>query len=160
MIDDLELLLRRSVEEVFGTMLKKVARPVAVPSSFVNHSLDVASSVGFIGELTGVIYVFSTSGFAHRLTHQILDLPEGEEVSPEMVNDAMGEVANMIVGNLKASLSDRGISCVLTIPSIVRGSHFAIETVSSATRRVVCFRCGDQDTLVTEIMIKPIEGND
>ena len=47
--------------------------------------------------------------------------------------------------------------CVLTIPSIVRGSNFSIEAISSTTRRVLCFRCKDSHNLVVEILIKPEE---
>jgi chemotaxis protein CheX len=48
---------------------------------------------------------------------------------------------------------DRGLACVLTIPSIIRGSSFSIEPVSSAERRVYFFDC-DQYRLGVEVMLK------
>ena len=80
-------------------------------------------------------------------------------VDVEQKIDAMGELANMIVGSVKAALVEKGKSCVLTIPSIVRGSNISIEAISTATRRVLCFQCGDSQKLVVELMIKPPEAN-
>jgi chemotaxis protein CheX len=72
----------------------------------------------------------------------------------EMVNDAFGELTNMIVGHIKSRLGDRGIQCVLTIPSILRGSHFTIESTSSTRRRVSTFRCAGSPVVV-EVLLKP-----
>jgi chemotaxis protein CheX len=71
-----------------------------------------------------------------------------------MVNDAIGELANMTVGHMKSRLSDRGMPCVLTIPSVVRGRQLSIEPVSSTERRLFVFRCNDNQ-LVLEVFIKP-----
>ena len=60
----------------------------------------------------------------------------------------------MVVGKLKSRLSDRGIPCVLTIPSIVRGSQFTIQPVSTSERKVFAYRCGGNQLLV-EVLIKP-----
>ena len=120
----------------------------------------IAGSVGFIGKITGVVHVFATTGFAQQISRTLLNLPNDQVASDEMVNDTLGELANMVAGQLKLLLADHGVPCVLTIPSILRGSRFAIEAVSTAIRRVVCFRCGDQETLIAEIMIKRSEASD
>jgi len=66
----------------------------------------------------------------------------------------------MVVGSVKAAMVERGMSCVLTIPSIVRGSNISIEAISTATRRVLCFQFDDNQKLVVELMIKPPEDNE
>ncbi len=155
MIDDMEQLIGLSVREVFGTMLNFAVEPLAPNTELVNGEAHVASAVGFIGRLTGVVYLYCTASFARRITSGLLGLAENEIDSDEMVNDAMGELGNMVVGHLKSRLSDRGIPCVLTIPSIVRGSHFSIEPVSTTERRVFGFRC-DTSQLILEVLIKPV----
>lgn len=40
----------------------------------------------------------------------------------------------MVVGHFRSRLADRGIPCVLTIPSIVRGHQFGIEPVSAGCK--------------------------
>jgi chemotaxis protein CheX len=59
----------------------------------------------------------------------------------------------MVVGQIKSQMSDRGMPCVLTIPSIVRGSHFVIESVRATARQISTFRCGDEWVMV-ETLIK------
>lgn len=154
MIDQIEALVTDSVTRVFETMLNLKATVTPSPPDLWNGETHVAGSVGFIGRLSGVVYLYTSASFARRLTRVLLGLGENEVDGNEMVNDAVGELANMIVGQIKSQLSDRGMPCVLTIPSIVRGSHFVIEAVSSTTRRLVAFRCADQSFLV-ETLIKP-----
>ena len=88
------------------------------------------------------------------MASRMLSMPEAEIEGNEMVNDVMGEVSNMVVGNIKSRLCDRGMECVLTIPSIVRGNHFSIEPVSSTERNVMSFRC-EGSQLVVEVLLKP-----
>jgi len=157
MIDELEVLLRSAVTGVLRTALNLDVRVVPVEKESLGVESHIASCVGFIGRMTGVVYLYAQAQFAARMTGIILGLGEKEFGGDEMVNDAMGELANMVVGNFKAALAERGQTCVLTIPSIVRGSNFSIESVTSTTRRVLCFRCNSSDNLVVEILIKPLD---
>lgn len=159
MIDDLEDMLKNSVGEVFRKMLKTEPEPIPLTNDAIHGDSHIASAVGFIGDLTGVVYIYASADFATRLTSVMLEMTPTEIDGDEMVNDCMGELANMIVGNVKAQIVEKGKSCVLTIPSIVRGSNISIEAISSATRRVLCFRCVDNQNLVVEIMIKPLDEN-
>ena len=154
MIDDLEVLLKSAVCDVLRTMLNFDAHSVPLDKEVAKSEAHVAGSVGFIGTMSGVVYIYTSATFAARMTSLLLGLAEREIPADELVNDAMGELANMIVGNFKSALVERGLSCVLTIPSIVRGTHFSIEAVSSTTRRVLCFRCDDSHHLVVETLIK------
>jgi len=154
MIDDLEDLQQAAVVEVFGTMIGLQVRPEAPNTPIVSEGSTVAGAVGFIGRLTGVVYVYAPAPFTVRLTEKLLGMDGNEVERDEMVNDATGELANMIVGHLKSRLSVRGNSCVMTIPSIVRGTNFHIEPVSSSIRRVFSFRSLEHQ-LVVEIMMKP-----
>ena len=155
MIEDIEQLIGTAVGEVFGTMLNLPVAPEPKDTPIQNGEAHVASSVGFIGRLTGVVFLYSTNTFAKRMTGRLLGLEQHEVEGDEMVNDAMGELANMVVGNIKSRLSDRGMPCVLTIPSIVRGQHLSIEPVSSTQRRVFSFRSVDNQRVV-ELLLKGV----
>jgi chemotaxis protein CheX len=143
------------VSEVFDTMLslKLETEPPGTPVA--NGEPHVAGSVGFSGIVCGVVYIYSSATLARRITSGLLGLDESDIDGDEMVNDAVGELSNMVVGQLKSRLCDRGINCVLTVPSIVRGSNFTIEAVSSTTRRVLIFRCEGKHQLVVEALVKP-----
>ena len=154
MIGDLEQIITFTVREVFKTMLNlSVEQEVSAPESATGEH-QIASSVGFVGHLNGVVYLYCGCAFAGRITSHLLGLGEDETPAPEMVNDAMGEMANMVVGNLKSRLADRGMPCVLTIPSVFRGDHFAFCSVSPARRQIFYFRC-DNSPLVVEVVVKP-----
>ncbi|HVY71633.1 MAG TPA: chemotaxis protein CheX [Verrucomicrobiae bacterium] len=150
MIADLDALLARAVTEVFQKMLDL---PMSLDRGRPTGQYQVAGAVGFIGDSSGVIYVYLGNPFARRITCQLLQITDSEIESEAMVNDVVGEMANMVAGQVKSELNDRGGNYVLTIPAIVRGSHFTIEPMSSAERRVVVFRSGE-DQLLLEVLLK------
>lgn len=146
MIKDLEALFSPAVTEVFTTMLNysklevQVVPPDSVPTNGETH---LASAVGFVGEFTGVVYLHVGTAFARKLTCRLLKMTPEEVDSDEIVNDAMGEIANMVVGYIKSRFCENGVACAVTIPSIVRGSHFSIESVGADQRRVFSLTCED-----------------
>jgi chemotaxis protein CheX len=152
MIDDLDHLVSSAVSSVFGTMLNLPVVEEAESVPVTSSEPHLAGSVGFIGIVTGVIFVYSTVNFARDVTRGMLGA-ETTIAGDEMVNDAFGEITNMIVGHIKSRLADRGMTCVLTIPSILRGSNFTIEPTSSTRRRISTFRCGG-NPLVVEVLLK------
>ena len=152
MITDLEDLVSGAVTELFSTMLGTNMRPVPLEPGFGNGETHVAGAVGFVGRVSGVVYVFTTLSFAKRVTATFLGLSSPGEADDEMINDAMGEMANMLVGHMKSRISDRGMPCVLTIPSVVRGSHFSVESISSTEGHVYSFAAGPDRIFVQFLM--------
>ncbi len=156
MIDDLDDMVQSAVTEVFSTMLNTKIQVEPPGAAIANGEPHVAGSVGFSGgSVCGVVYLYCSAVFARRITCNLLGLQDNEIEGDEMVNDAVGEMANMVVGQLKSRLCDRGITCVLTVPSIVRGTNFTIEAVSSTSRRLLAFRSQDNQQLVVEALVKP-----
>ena len=88
-------------------------------------------------------------------TSHLLAMAEAEvdEAGDEVINDAIGELTNMSVGSFKNGLCDAGYPCKLTIPSILRGSNFCVEPISSAERYIYRFTCGEH-RVVTDILLK------
>jgi len=66
----------------------------------------------------------------------------------------IGELSNMIGGDLKSRLCDAGLPCQLSIPSITSGSDFKIESRGWVrSERFVCANQGQ--SAIVEIFIKP-----
>src|SRR4051812_34728924 len=107
MIDDLDQLVASAVTSVFATMLNFPVVKEAPGAEIANGEAHVAGSVGFIGPVIGVVYVYSTASFATKVTRGLLGLKDTEP-GTDMVNDAVGEITNMVVGNIKSKLADRG----------------------------------------------------
>jgi chemotaxis protein CheX len=158
--------ISRAVQDVFKTMLGKTttlentADSVVTDASPWEHPVQitgqqVVGTVGFIGDISGLIYLYLGADFANEIASHMLGMTaaELEEVGDEVVNDAVGELTNMTVGTFKNQLADKGFPCKLTIPSILRGSNFSIEPISSATRRIYRFHIGTHQ-LVADLLMK------
>jgi chemotaxis protein CheX len=158
--------INRAVQDVFKTMLGKTATLVTAAQtmhadgSAWEHPVQingqqVVGTVGFIGDISGLIYLYLEASFANDVASHMLGmtLAELEEAGDEVVNDAVGELTNMTVGTFKNQLADKGFPCKLTIPSILRGSNFSIEPISSATRRIYRFNVGEHH-LVADLLMK------
>jgi chemotaxis protein CheX len=158
MIADLEELVTRAVTELFSTMLGMQVLPAPLQAGLSNGETHIAGSVGFVGRLSGVVYVFTPVSFARRITATFLGLAQAADAEDEMINDAMGEMANMVVGHLKSRISDRGMPCVLTIPSVVRGSHFSVEAMTSTEGHTFSFASGE-DRIFIQFLIKPSDAS-
>lgn len=164
---DLEALANNAITSVFDTMLDSevsLTKSIVIGHESYNKGLVlpldttqtlVTGTVGFIGKLTGIIYIFMNLPLAERLTCKLLDMQSDEldSDSSETVNDALGELTNMIVGTFKNELSDKGFECRMTIPSILRGSNYTIEPVQVALRRIYQFEC-EGSPFVIDVLMK------
>lgn len=155
MIEVLEDLVKGAVSEVFSTMLSIKTKPDPSLALMTKNEPHIASSVGFIGQVTGVVFIYSNEPFARLITSRMLGMDPKDIVADDMINDSMGELGNIVVGYIKSRLCDRGMKCVLTIPSIVRGSQLSIEHVTSATRFAMPFRCDEKYQMAIEVLLKP-----
>jgi len=157
--------IARAVGDVFKTMLGR--EPVLTP---VTNNLNeiwpqqplaeqgrphIVGTVGFIGDANGLIYLYLDIAFARLCTCHLLGMTEEEltEAGDEVMNDAIGEITNMTVGSFKNGICDAGYPCKLTIPSILHGSNFTIEPISSVTRHVYHFDCNGHK-VIADLLLK------
>lgn len=148
--------IARAVADVFRTMLSKTAAlREAEPEAALAPGQQVVGTVGFTGELTGVVYLYFEQEFANQCTGRVLGMsePELRAAGDEVVNDAVGELTNMVAGSFKNALCDAGFPCKLTIPSILRGRNLRIEPVGSAQRHGYTFDCAGR-RLAADVILK------
>jgi chemotaxis protein CheX len=148
-----EKLTHQAVREVFQSMVSMELTDEPPAPLAPEAGGQIIGSVGFIGEATGVIYLYAGACFAKVITGRMLGISEAEVDSDDMVNDAIGELSNMVAGFVKSRLCDHGWPCTLTIPSIVRGQQLTVEGSALITRRVIAFRDGESH-LVAELLLK------
>lgn len=114
----------------------------------------VAGAVGLTGAYNGMIYLYASAVFSRCITCRMLSMPDAEIEGEDMINDVMGELANMVAGQIKTKLDNQGNGCMMTIPSVVRGTDFKIAPVGGAMRRFVYFHSNGGEVVV-EILLKP-----
>jgi chemotaxis protein CheX len=158
--------INRAVTHVFKTMLGREPNlslwadpqcPAGRPTG--SSRPQVVGTVGFIGQINGMMYLHLDLAFARWCTCHLVGMTDAEleAAGDEVINDAIGELTNMTVGSFKNALCDAGYPCKLTIPSILRGTNFTIEPISSAVRHVYHFDCAEHQ-VVADILMK--QGNE
>ncbi|HTI69842.1 MAG TPA: chemotaxis protein CheX [Candidatus Limnocylindria bacterium] len=153
MTDDLDPLVTQLVNKVFATMLQMKAEPAPGQAPLPEITPHVAGTIGFSGSITGVIHLNCSETFARTITATMLGMQEWQIDGNEMVNDVLGEITNMIAGNVASELRNRGGTCAITIPSIVRGNSFSICHVTGSKSIICNFNC-EGNPVVVELVLK------
>lgn len=155
-VEEVDKMVDDSVAKVFDTMMSTKS------TLFVAHNngeapakshpklkigaeqMMVVGMIGFLGSMKGVIYIYMDDVTAITLTSTFLGLEKSElKGNHDTINDALGELSNMISGTFKNQICDRGFNCQLTVPSILRANNFTIEPLAGALHRMYQFEIFD-----------------
>ena len=123
-----------AVAEVFEMMLRQPCIMVdeASPAG-QSISPSISAKIVFSGTLEGQCIVRLSTEAADRLTDALLGA-EGDW-DDSMIDDAVGEMCNMIAGGWKSKLEAHASACNLSVPAVSR-SH-ACETPHPRTHETV-----------------------
>jgi len=128
-----------STNEVFSTML-------GMEAQFGEHFIEdpgkgltmgVIGIIGLVGEWTGTAVVSCSSPLACKIANTLY-LQEYPSVTDEVL-DAVAEMTNMIIGNLKNSLETKLGQMGLSIPAVVFGRNFATRRSGKESWYVIQF---------------------
>jgi chemotaxis protein CheX len=103
------------VEQVWVSYLDPEGINPLIPTEDEKLPSDVHSSVSITGSWTGHV-VYASSTVAARKAAAAFLAMEVEEVSTEDVTDVLGELANIVGGNVKAMLPP---GALLSLPQVV-----------------------------------------
>lgn len=145
---DLQNIINEAMVNVFDTMLSmniEMDDENAKENQGIPH---IVGTVGFAGKVMGNINVNLKDDFARLITAEMLGMEIDEIESDEDVYDVVGELCNMIGGDLKSRLCDLGLTCELSIPSVTGGSDFKTETKGWDRSECLCFKCREYTALV------------
>jgi chemotaxis protein CheX len=161
MIDQAELVgqITTSATDVFTTML---AMDVAAQDPFTERdglktSDGVLALIGIAGEWVGTAVFHCSPAMARRIYVQFLCPDEEPEMVTDEVLDAVAEVTNMIVGNVKNWLEERLGSLGMSIPTVVFGRNFVTRSAGSGDWVVVPFLCDGEMVSVKVCLTKSRE---
>jgi chemotaxis protein CheX len=143
MIDQAELVeqIVTSASDVFTTML---AMDVAPQTAFTEQdglrtSDGVLALIGIAGDWVGTAVLHCPPSMACRIYVQFLCPDTAPQVVTDEVLDAVAEVTNMIVGNVKNWLEERLGNLGMSIPTVVFGRNFVTRSAGSGDWVVVPF---------------------
>ncbi len=139
---------------VFETMLSMdvAVTPDAEPPALSGSR--IVGAVSFAGKVMGTISIHVGRDFALQIAAAMLGMEPDEIGDDSEVHDVIGELSNMIAGDVKSRLCDAGLTCELSIPITTSGSDFKI--ASLGWTRFERYRLQSADRLAwIEVSVKP-----
>jgi chemotaxis protein CheX len=116
---------------------------------------DISAVIGLTGEARGAVVISMKKNLAIRLT-DMLTGTKHQDLDMEVI-DAIGEIVNIIAGNVKKELEEE-FRLVISLPTIVEGKDHTI-TWLHAQARVMCipFTIFDMDSFHLLVAIEAVK---
>ncbi len=128
---------RDATQEIFSTMIPMEITP---GETFIREEKEiqeeVISLVSFSGEHSGIISLFCNKQIALKITSLMLGIDITE--LDHDTKDAIGEVTNMIAGNLKNKVYKDLGAMHLAVPVVVAGTDLTIASTSKEYGKDTC----------------------
>jgi chemotaxis protein CheX len=144
-----------ATQEVFTTMLGLEVQPGAayLDRETPRPADGVVALIGMAGEWTGTGSIGCSAEFACAICAHLL-MTESKLVDDEVL-DAVGEVANMVIGNFKNHIEEVVGPLGLSIPTVIFGRNFITRSLSPGEWMVVPFAVADQ-TFEVRVCLAPV----
>lgn len=144
---DLRGYVIHATKEVFSTMVMmevEDSAPLLEPISRFHCS--VTGMVGLAGTYTGILSIHCPKQFAMKITSNMLGMDVDE--FGDDVNDALGEIANMLGGYVKQVFSKGGLDISLSIPTVISGEEYTINSFTDSDCVLIPFTIEDETFMV------------
>lgn len=120
-------LLELAAREVFQMMVGTDLEACAIESPDLG---DITAMIGLAGELCGLVTINCHANCASQIASAML----GTSVTIEDgALDALGEICNMVAGNFKAKVTNLANGCVLSVPTVIRGSDYELHPIGDGS---------------------------
>lgn len=125
--------------EIFTTMvMMDVASSGAPLNELGSLQKSITGMIGLAGTHKGVLAVHFPNKVAMAITSNFLGM-DVEDMN-EDVQDAIGEIANMLGGNLKTILSEKGKDIILSLPSTISGDQYSFTSQAEVDQLILPFK--------------------
>ncbi|MCL2138022.1 MAG: chemotaxis protein CheX [Treponema sp.] len=116
---------------------------------------DISAIIGLTGEARGAVVISMKEELALRVTTKLTGL-EYKKLDDDVV-DAIGEIVNIIAGNVKQELED-AFRLVISLPTIVRGKEHTVNWKESQAR-IICipFTVFDSDSFTLSVALEAVK---
>jgi chemotaxis protein CheX len=115
----------KTVIEVFGVMFGFDAKSIQTSTPNPNDLNERTAIVGFSGAMRGSCQIRMSSDGARSITSAMLGGAPVDE-NDESIDDAVGELCNMLAGGWKNHISALSSECALSPPSVISGRHYKV----------------------------------
>lgn len=126
-----------TVEIFTGMVMMEISQDGQPLDTLGPMKCSITGMVGLAGKHKGVLAVHIPDTLAFAITSSFLGL-EVDEMN-EDVQDAIGEIANMLGGNVKTILSDKGRDIQLSLPSTISGDEYTFMSQNEVDQVIIPF---------------------
>lgn len=112
-----------------------------------NHLGTLAGCVQITGAWEGTMVLHCSTALARLAASRMFGIGV-EDVTTSEAQETLGELTNMIGGNLKALLPE---PCYLSLPTVVEGTDYTLRVPGSRQVSEVTFAC-DNEPLVVRLL--------
>jgi len=144
-IADFEPELTEITERVWASLveLPLIPRQPGQPTPAAG-SRTFTGCVQITGAWEGAVTVHCSEELAKLLTAAMF-MVDPEDTTPEEVSDALGELANMVGGNVKALLPE---PCRISLPAVADGMDYRLSVPGARPVSAVTWTCNDEPLMV------------
>jgi len=143
--EDIVAAIRSATEDVFSIMLGLELSPgemLTEKSIAAAPSSGLVSLIGLAGRWSGTGSLACTGTFACAMASGLLACTF-DSVNEEVL-DAIGEITNMIIGNVKTALEEKIGDMGLSTPTVIFGRNFQTRSARIHEWTVVPFLSGEE----------------
>lgn len=118
-VHELAQIIQNATHSVFSTMLGTELAPQQVqedPTPF--RQSEVIGFIGMAGDFAGYVSIHVSRQQATDFTARLVGVDVEEITSDDEIRDAVGEITNMLAGNVKTALSALGL-VEIALPTVV-----------------------------------------
>lgn len=108
---------------------------------------DISGVIGLSGKAEGNVVVTFYWDLAQQIISSIMGVT-ADEIGPELLNDGVGEIINMISGSVKQYLVDTPFQFQLSLPTVILGWQHEICHPENSTVAVLLFDVEDKSFAV------------
>jgi flagellar motor switch protein FliN len=144
----IEKTVNKSIVETFESMLSLDLTQVGKITDEGLNDRRMVGVVHYAGEVIGKLSLHVSQELAVLITTAMLGLASEELHGDEEIKDVLGELTNIVSGNLKSDFLNADLSCVISTPNITRGSDFKIDTKKMGITQQWVFRHENHELLI------------
>ena len=152
MIEDICLsdILLESAKEIFETMIFMDLAEVTEPDQDIDGDA-LLGSITFRGNLEGCLSICCGTACAQSIARNMLGLDADDELTEEDTCDAIGEVANMVMGSVKKRIADSFGDIQVSIPTVISGKKLKNNLGDETTK--ISIMVNIEDEYVAELSL-------
>jgi chemotaxis protein CheX len=142
--------LLSGAKEVFETMIFMDLEGTSEPAEKIEGDA-LLGTITFTGNVEGCLAICCHMPCAKVIAANMLGMEPTEEIGKDEISDAVGEVANMVMGSVKSRVQDKTGNLEVSVPSVVSGWELNNSLGEGASK--ISVRVNIEDEYIAELSL-------